>query len=395
MHLGWVGSVDVRRLLIPLCVWTLVACSEPEPSVVQTAFDTLPSGAVLATTAGSGGPAPRPLVQLAAIGGYEPGQALGTVADVRVAADGNVVVLDYQAQEVRVFAPSGRLLRTVASRGEGPGELKRAYSLAESEDGTFWVADGGTGRYSRFSTDGYLLQEFRADLVGGLFAVGGTAVGRDGIIRDPVQVASPHGDRLLGIVQVADDDGTLVDTTVVALEKYEPAVATVVRGGITARSYPPFTPETRFAIAPNGDVWVGSAHLYELSRVTPDGDTVAVLRRETPPVPLASGDGDLVAAWVSASAEVERSEAIPQVYPFFDALTVDARMNLWVWRQLSESTYGADVYTADGRFVESVATPALARASPARPSVHEDFVVLLTLDSLDVATIRVMRRRTQ
>jgi sugar lactone lactonase YvrE len=335
------------------------------------------------------------LVQLGEIGGYEPGQALGTVADVRVVADGNVVVLDYQAQEVRVFAPTGRLLRTVAGRGEGPGELKRAYSLAESADGTFWVADGGTGRYSRFSTDGSLLHEFRADVVGGLFAVGGTAVGRDGIIRDPVQVASPNGARLLGIVQVAQDDGGIVDTTVVALERYEPAVATVVRGGITARSYPPFTPETRFAIAPDGNVWVGSAHVYELSLVTPDGDTVAVLRRETPSVPLASSDSELVSAWVSASSKVERSEAVPRVYPFFDALSVDARMNLWVWRQLSESTYGADVYSADGRFIESVATPALARSSPARPSVHEDLVVLLTVDSLDVATIEVMRRRPQ
>ncbi len=47
----------------------------------------------------------------------------GAVVGVDEDGDGNLYVLDQQAQEVRVFDPSGTYLRTLGRPGNGPGEL--------------------------------------------------------------------------------------------------------------------------------------------------------------------------------------------------------------------------------------------------------------------------------
>jgi hypothetical protein len=55
---------------------------------------------------------------------------LGIVSSVLTAADGNLYVLDAQLMEVKVFAPDGRLVRTLGRQGQGPGEFENAQQIA-------------------------------------------------------------------------------------------------------------------------------------------------------------------------------------------------------------------------------------------------------------------------
>ncbi|MDX1389196.1 MAG: 6-bladed beta-propeller, partial [Acidobacteriota bacterium] len=62
---------------------------------------------------------------------------------VEAAGDGTIFVLDYQAAEVRAFGPDGAYLRTVATRGEGPGEIREANGFKLVGDSILWIQDHG------------------------------------------------------------------------------------------------------------------------------------------------------------------------------------------------------------------------------------------------------------
>ena len=51
-------------------------------------------------------------------------ELFGDVRDIEVDSLGRIYVLDSQAGEIRVFEANGTHLRTIARRGEGPGELQ-------------------------------------------------------------------------------------------------------------------------------------------------------------------------------------------------------------------------------------------------------------------------------
>ena len=70
------------------------------------------------------------------IGSDQEGPELfGRVRDVAIDDAGNILVLDEQTSDVRVFAPDGRHLQTFGGPGEGPGELGEATAIQ-------WLVDG-------------------------------------------------------------------------------------------------------------------------------------------------------------------------------------------------------------------------------------------------------------
>ncbi|MCA9739828.1 MAG: hypothetical protein KC645_19530, partial [Gemmatimonadetes bacterium] len=81
-------------------------------------------------------------------------ELFGQVAYILSDAEGRIFVLDYQAQEIRVFLASGEFSHRIGSKGEGPGELTGAAGLDWGPDGSLWV--WGSQRYTAFAPDGSL-----------------------------------------------------------------------------------------------------------------------------------------------------------------------------------------------------------------------------------------------
>ena len=65
------------------------------------------------------------------------------MADINSA--GNVVLLDEDAQEVRIFDPRGNFVESFGGRGDGPMELRRAHTFKLLPDGRVAVPLGRTG----------------------------------------------------------------------------------------------------------------------------------------------------------------------------------------------------------------------------------------------------------
>ena len=114
----------------------------PAPDVVvETVGDTT----VVRTLSGSVWGAEATLVPEVTIGRLDgPDEYLfGSIYALTVDDDGRVYVLDGQAQHIRVFDSEGTYLETVTRRGQGPGELRNAMSVAVLPDGRIIAHDVG------------------------------------------------------------------------------------------------------------------------------------------------------------------------------------------------------------------------------------------------------------
>ena len=96
---------------------------------------------------------------------------------VAVAFDdaGLVYVLDQQRSRVLVFDRGGKIIRTIGSRGSGPGKLLVAVGAGGRRADVVYVADTGNGRIVRFGTGGSHLGS-----IGRFRTIRGIAVSPDG-----------------------------------------------------------------------------------------------------------------------------------------------------------------------------------------------------------------------
>lgn len=76
---------------------------------------------------------------------------------VAIGPDGLVYVTDAGNGRVSVFTTAGMFVRSIGTRGAGPGQLDDAIGIAVRQDGTIAVADPNNARVQLFSADGKFL----------------------------------------------------------------------------------------------------------------------------------------------------------------------------------------------------------------------------------------------
>lgn len=81
-------------------------------------------------------------------------EVFGVIRSVAVSEEGQIAILDGQAQSVAVFGPDGEFIGARTDRGEGPGELNQPWGLAWTNEGEILVSDIGNARFSRFALEG-------------------------------------------------------------------------------------------------------------------------------------------------------------------------------------------------------------------------------------------------
>lgn len=79
--------------------------------------------------------------------------ALSRVADLTIAPNGDLYVVQPMTQSISVFDSHGAFLRTIGRRGRGPGEFMSPGVIGWHAD-TLWVDDPALGRISLLSTSG-------------------------------------------------------------------------------------------------------------------------------------------------------------------------------------------------------------------------------------------------
>jgi hypothetical protein len=93
----------------------------------------------------------------ARIGSVEdPDIGFSRIAGVDVDGEGNVYVLEGSVPEIRVYSPTGRLLRRIGRAGGGPGEFQ-GYPRFGVVGDTLWTFDNTNRRITLFRRDGTVL----------------------------------------------------------------------------------------------------------------------------------------------------------------------------------------------------------------------------------------------
>jgi hypothetical protein len=96
----------------------------------------------------------------------DPNTGFSLISEVAVDRDGNIFVFEARDLHIRVYSPTGQLLRTISRRGDGPGEFNSSGTRMNVVGDTVWTSVtvlGCTARINRFSRAGTLLSTVLAE----------------------------------------------------------------------------------------------------------------------------------------------------------------------------------------------------------------------------------------
>ncbi len=90
-----------------------------------------------------------------------PDDSFGRITDVLMDPSGRIFVSDLDASHVAVFDSLGRRLGTLGRSGEGPGEFRSPWTLAQGRGDSIFVVDLALARVSVFAGDLSFVRSFR------------------------------------------------------------------------------------------------------------------------------------------------------------------------------------------------------------------------------------------
>jgi len=385
------------------CLLSLAACDPGGDRAVQWTgtVDTLSSGQIVVDN--SENPAWRSgeewqvveELRIGGVGGTGP-EVFGNIGSIAVDPLDRIWVLDFQAQELRIFDADGEHVRTVGRPGGGPGEFNQAVHVGVALDGDIWVMDPSNARLSVFDTAGVYAEGKPAPGGGwmlpwpGRFDNGGryyvpvSHEGRTTVVRfnDEFQVvdslAIPSDPVPRGLIEIRDDQGRAMMTVPVPYQ-----------GSLTWR------------ISPIGTMWAMITDQYRLFELNADGDTLRTITRAFTPPPVTTADRDRAqeeVQWLIDQGAAFDPASLPRTKPPVQHFFFDEESHIWVELAAAdddELSPMVDVFDQEGRFLGSLRLP-FVRSTMVPPIFRDGRVYTVIHDDLDVQYVvraRIERQR--
>ena len=341
---------------------------------------------------------------------YQFGQ-LQPGAGIAVASDGRIVVLDAQAQHLKVFTPDGRYERTIGGPGGGPGEIGAGVTAVLVAPGdTLLVSDIGNQRADLFLMDGTFVRSFSLKFTDGLpfrweSAPDGRIIVQMRRLNLPGSTQPPDTMDLLVERKL---DGTLGDT-----------LMRVPSGGTMNFAGPSpeitvFSPEPSWALLGNDSVLYGVSDQYRIGVYGSGGVLRRVVEKPFELAPVTEADQqaykEFMRKMVAGRAPPEAMAQFLSMlkfapsYPAFQQMMGGIDGTIWVQQiqALSQLPPEAredfnpmtdlasprwDVFDREGRYLGVVTMP--ARFQPV--TFAGDKIYGIQRDELDVQYIVVLR----
>lgn len=348
---------------------------------------------------GSTAPVMDPVPQVR-IGSEVPGPyQFAYVLDGLLLANGDIVVAEVVAGEIRRFSSTGEHSATYGKQGEGPGEFRGLYTVLEHRGDSLLAWDGRLRRGTIFSRSSGVAppRVVSGRYEGNFQAFGSTENGSllfyspgSGFRRD----LNPGRQWILTDILAMDLDDGRVDT-IAKLPDRERVV------GLDGNA--PMLVPLRYAIQAvgrDGFYWA-TPDKYEIGFYDPNGNLQRILRRPIQPRAVeptmiaqyveeqvqrvARTQGDEAAA---ATRELYQSESYGEEIPLFASAFVDRDQRLWV----SESEWPSEafptrwsIFSTEGIWLGDLEAPERVRVLDALGST----VLGVWHDELDVQHVQV------
>ena len=391
--------MSTRITAIAFAASALAACSADDTAsssqqVVEIRGDTT----VVRTLSGSVWGAEATLVPEVAIGELDgPDEYLfGRIGSFAVDDDRRVFVLDRQAQHVRAFDSNGTYLKTLGGRGEGPGELSVATSVALLPDGRVLVHEAAAMRIQVYGPGPRDTDQWEYTPAAVLVPPKPLEVDRRGRTFVVALELRPSGQFVESVI-VINPDGDQRDMLLPPGSDFEPPSLELQLGNTSMLVPVPMTPQHHWALHPNGHFLTGISSDYRVDLGLDQG----VLRIERAFAPVAISDAERNYHREDMERGMRASQSgwrwngppVPRTRPAFRSLATGRDGRIWV--TLPTEAYPVeneryDVFEPDGTYLGAVVPPEGFAGTP-RPVFDGDHVWALTRDEVGVE--RVVRYR--
>lgn len=274
----------------------------------------------------------------------------------------NIYIIDRQDQVIKVFSSDGEFIRTIGSKGRGPGEFQMIGNLAITKDGKLLVTDGTARRTSFFDSSGKFLKSFRllANYGGCYLIKSSSYLTLEFFSSDDRQFWS------LYVVEL-NFEGKEIRT----YGKFTMAQPKITRqGNLTHYISVPFSPESIFVGDQDRDyLYHCLNNKYIIKVYNTSGKLFRKIDRPYKPVPFTSKDEkeyreslerNPSALYRKLAADVE----LPKVKNVVAKMHVDDEGNLWIRtneiREEDDKILTAyDIFNSEGLYYAKVWTPVL------------------------------------
>ncbi|MFO7893301.1 MAG: hypothetical protein R6U63_06195 [Longimicrobiales bacterium] len=379
-----------------------VGCDGEDPAHrLETTIDTVAATVHVIHRGGRADDKLEPVMEIGGVGGLTDApspEEFGRIARVVGDVDGRVYVSDQIPPEIRIFGPDGSHLRTVGREGAGPGELGGLYGAAWLAPDTLLVVDPGNARLAALTTEGEQVRQWGWARMSGrarafLFNGGpGEAYGY-------VPVPGRRDGERLGSAWVRytlhSPPDTMEIPTVETLGVELPENLELCRNDVGLGFLSnPYAPSLIRVPAPGLERAVALSPEYRIAFIDRSGDTVRVISRHVPRVPLPDSARSSLEAeraefrttWRGADCEGEITST--DVLPVLRDLYFDHHGRMLVEYNRPEGV-AFDLFDREGRWIATF--PAPDRDPSVPPYLYDDWLYTVVRDSLDVQRVRVHR----
>jgi hypothetical protein len=283
----------------------------------------------------------------------------GIVCDPR----GNVYVLDLSDNNIKKFDASGKFLKVIGRKGQGPGEFNMPTLLTFAKD-KIVVYDMGNRRLCAFGTGGEFIKAENGTLYSGMiWGLKALPSGEIAVETEKIYFNEPNKrqDRFLEILTPELKPEKAIFSQPVLRNKY-------IRVQSRLTNIPqPFCPDVYWDVSPAGDIVVGFSAKYEINIFSGDGKQLATFSHPFDPVKVTAEDeksffdnmGTTTEAGITRGAPdyIIKNTTFPKFKPAFHALVVDSDGNILVQtysKNVDEMNRYFDAFDSRGNFIARV-----------------------------------------
>jgi hypothetical protein len=265
--------------------------------------------------------------------------------DIKVTGDGEIYVIDWREDHLRVYDKNGKYLKTVAQKGRGPGEFETPASFDFLSDGRLAILDGRNRQVSILDENGvyhggFKVEGYCANLI---------VDGQDQLYMEktmPVEVD------VLGVAQVVENklnifctdlDGRMIHDYGI-FRGTKMSFTRTKQGSMSGSS--PYAHRTVWTVDEEGKMYLGYNEKYRLDVYDPEGELISGFGREFMPIKYGAYKGGVN----------------PEFWPAFSRhIFFDDEGNLWLrhytGKEEEENLYEYDVFSPGGIYIRQVVVP--------------------------------------
>lgn len=364
---------------------------------------------------------PEPLLEIGTVTGAPEYMFTDVVAPVRL-SNGDIVVAERAASELRSYDAAGNFQWRAGRSGEGPGEFRSLDFVGTTAGDSLVTYDGALLRAQLFDPQGRMERSYRVAISEG--EVAGRATMADkavGVVEGLLVVRfNESGDEVpTGVVRWPLERLAALDLadgavrSLIVLPGYEAYVEAREEEGVS-HGYYAFSKGPEYG-AGAGRLAVIDTEAWSVRLISPHGGaTTAVLRRDVPPRAATAAlfdlhlDGIVKMAFAdpeqAATEDVERVRRMWRGFPraprlpVLRSIHVDGAGHLWLqpYYVAGAEPSPLEILAPDGTWLGSVSLPpglrrAFIQYQAPYMEIGDDYVLGVWTDELDVQYVRMYR----